>query len=311
MRNVASKTESAMPLRINQNLYDFLTVARKKRGLCKWFWIDALCINQTNTLERRSHQVVHMGRIYAHALRVVAWLGRTVSRHHRTMKSADLDSWRCFVLKNEYWDRAWVTQEIFLARKVTVLTNDTMMSLRKLVDLVSDGLTMSWLSSPMRVLVNTGLLLRYGESKPHLLDLIQDDIWATKKCSIPRDRIFSILELVHEGKGIIVDYESSTIDVAHNILRACSGITCFCPLLPLQRALGIDESTGLSPWLGLASEIRIAKTVPSSHSCKGMLRSAAGISREINTSKELQLAAFVSNGCCDFSEDFNEDHQSH
>lgn len=240
MRNAASKTESPMPLCINQNLYEFLTVARKKKGLCKWFWIDALCINQTNTPER-SHQVAHMGHIYAHALRVVVWLGKTVSRYRRTMRAADLDSWRSFILENEYWNRAWVTQEIVLARKVTVLIDDIIMSLRKLVDLVSDGLTMSWLSSPMRVLINTGLLLRYGESKPRLLDLFRDGTWATKKCSIPRDRVFSILELVREGNGIAVDYESSTIDVARNILRACSDVTCVCSVLALLRALRVDD----------------------------------------------------------------------
>jgi hypothetical protein len=39
-------------------------------------WIDALCINQQDTLER-NHQVGQMGRIYREAQRVVVWLGES------------------------------------------------------------------------------------------------------------------------------------------------------------------------------------------------------------------------------------------
>ena len=233
-----------MPLSVTQNLYDFLTIARKKRWLCKWFWIDALCIDQVNAAER-SHQVAHIGHIYAHLLRVMVWFGNPVSRHIRAVKATDLDSWRSFVLENEYWDRAWVTQEVVLARKVTVLINDTTTSLRKLVDRVSDGLTTSWLSSPMRVLVNAGLLLRFGETKPRLLDLLQNDTWAKKKCGIPRDRIFSIIGLVREGDDIAVDYESTSSDLALNILRVCGLVPCLHQVLTLLRALGVDEPTSV------------------------------------------------------------------
>lgn len=37
-------------------------------------WIDALCINQNESLER-NHQVSQMGKIYAKSTDVVAWLG--------------------------------------------------------------------------------------------------------------------------------------------------------------------------------------------------------------------------------------------
>lgn len=290
MRDSMSRTGTPMPLRISQNLYDFLNVAREKTWLCKWFWIDALCIDQTNTAER-NHQVAHMGHIYAHALKVIVWLGRTVTRYRRSMSTTDLDSWRSFVLENEYWNRAWITQEIVLARKVAVLINDATISLRKLVDRLSDGLPKSWLWSPMRVLVNTGLLLRFGETKPRLLDLIQDEAWAIKKCSVPRDRIFSILELVQEGKGIAVDYESTPIDLGCNILRACGNISCLCPVLALLRTLGVDEHTGIVSLSEVIHEVATLLTVSSPHLGHGTFRCLIHVGRVASTADITQLAS--------------------
>lgn len=43
--------------------------------LCsRFYWIDAICINQQNIPERNVH-VVEMGRIYKQADMVIAWLG--------------------------------------------------------------------------------------------------------------------------------------------------------------------------------------------------------------------------------------------
>ncbi len=58
---------------IRQNLWDFLAMARKNLT-DQYFWIDALCIDQTNTKER-NHQVQQMGNIYARASAVIVWLG--------------------------------------------------------------------------------------------------------------------------------------------------------------------------------------------------------------------------------------------
>ncbi len=45
-------------------------------GLVSWLWIDSLCINQEDVLER-SHQVQVMGLIYSRAVRTLIWLGPT------------------------------------------------------------------------------------------------------------------------------------------------------------------------------------------------------------------------------------------
>lgn len=54
------------PVEITQNLYDFLSEMQSLRR-DEWFWIDAICINQTDDTEK-SHQVQMMGEIYEHVL---------------------------------------------------------------------------------------------------------------------------------------------------------------------------------------------------------------------------------------------------
>lgn len=62
------------PFHIRQNLHDFLLQMRKD-GFLKPLWVDALCIDQSNTSER-NHQVRQMGSIYRGARAVVSWLGQ-------------------------------------------------------------------------------------------------------------------------------------------------------------------------------------------------------------------------------------------
>jgi hypothetical protein len=87
-------------------------------------WIDALCINQRNRIERAS-QVRLMGQIYSSAVSVAIWIGpenresasalqllQIVAddsidlRHVRSFRSTDflalLD-----LFKREYWKRLW------------------------------------------------------------------------------------------------------------------------------------------------------------------------------------------------------------
>jgi hypothetical protein len=76
---------------IRQNLFDFLAIARLTLSYT-WLWIDALCIDQSNTLER-NHQVLQMGRIYTGAAKVLVWLGKDVGAE-RVLREINLASMR-------------------------------------------------------------------------------------------------------------------------------------------------------------------------------------------------------------------------
>jgi hypothetical protein len=58
--------------KILDNVHSFLCIIND--GTTKRFWIDAICVDQSNVLER-NHQVHLMDRIYNEAEEVVVWLG--------------------------------------------------------------------------------------------------------------------------------------------------------------------------------------------------------------------------------------------
>jgi hypothetical protein len=57
---------------VTSNLRSFLVHGRLDK--VRTIWVDALCIDQKNTIERGS-QVQMMGQIYRNASRVLVWLG--------------------------------------------------------------------------------------------------------------------------------------------------------------------------------------------------------------------------------------------
>jgi len=60
--------------KVNENLYDALVELRRRKITCP-LWIDAICINQSDPVEK-SHQVLAMDKIYFSAQRVIVWLGK-------------------------------------------------------------------------------------------------------------------------------------------------------------------------------------------------------------------------------------------
>jgi hypothetical protein len=148
------------PLQVTANLHCFLLRARQLPGLAdKYFWIDAICVNQQDMRER-SDQVSLMADIYSAASVVVSWLGehdhhtepgfallrklRAASDHspHRldhlsklSPNSSDYgddeqmaafscrQSWVsvAHVFQRTYFTRAWIIQEVVLAKTVRVL----------------------------------------------------------------------------------------------------------------------------------------------------------------------------------------------
>jgi len=101
--------------------------------------VDAVCINQKDKTER-SQQLLWMGSIYRRAKEVVAWTGEDsvlamdFINHLNSSEKSSSDESRsasptahhigeaAFLefLARPYWKRAWIIQELALARHVTV-----------------------------------------------------------------------------------------------------------------------------------------------------------------------------------------------
>lgn len=242
---------------VRQNLYDFLCIARRKYPERK-LWIDAICINQTDTTER-NHQVQQMGEIYSRAREVIAWLGndyrasefiprlnnrcrRTFTQlpanflnevywrmtsyvpvdELRTRKATQQSSFARLI--HSYWKRAWVTQEITLARHVRVLVNETEF------DLFDSGpRKIGYFSStyPLELLQMYEVNTQDGDSNErHLLNLLR--IYGHKLCAEDRDRVFSLLYICVEGADMQVDYSSSEMEFFNSVLRISRLTPCLC-----------------------------------------------------------------------------------
>ncbi|KAF2114171.1 heterokaryon incompatibility protein-domain-containing protein [Lophiotrema nucula] len=153
------------PIRIRRNLFEFLCTARKYR----WgqpLWIDALCINQEDHIER-GHQVRQMGRIYQGAIEVLIWLGPQPGLEaffdlcHKGQQYSHLlphEAWLSYsigintaisdLLQSQshvmdtalvllsghpYWSRTWIAQEVLLARALRVLIGTREMEWQRLI----------------------------------------------------------------------------------------------------------------------------------------------------------------------------------
>lgn len=193
-------------------------------------WVDALCINQEDLVER-SHQVNMMGQIYSRAKLVVVWLGKEDEDSHIAMgfiggiltwtDSSPGGNQRLFnalnaFFRRPYWNRLWIQQEIVLARKFVVLcgafsrTGEDVLRLT-LLDYRYNGTPA--ISTLRRIKA------WYREERNRTLDnllLKWNDIDQTN-CSDPRDRVFGLLGIVEQSErgrlGLEADYGKNAEEI--------------------------------------------------------------------------------------------------
>lgn len=122
------------------------------------FWIDQICINQDDYLER-GHQVSIMKRIFSRAKEVIVWLGEEDDRmkklceYAKKMRRGDdspkgalkkilgpreLQATVQRLLERPWFERVWVLPELALARFTVVAVGRSRMSWDNLVRLIRD-----------------------------------------------------------------------------------------------------------------------------------------------------------------------------
>jgi hypothetical protein len=247
---------------VRENLLHFLQAAHRKPQIRnEWLWIDALSIDQANNAER-NHQVQQMGLIYSSAKGIISWLGRNKKIEQyftsillgKTRSRQDRVRFECC----EYWKRAWVsqvciktsearadnlvrskiTQEFVLARQRTFMAGNSIID--------NDRVPHAEFENPANYRVDRSRATRYAGSEQlhgfigkglfHLLETLPE-----KRCSIPRDRIFSLLALCGNDHGIRVDYEISAQALASNILRLNRDSFCLCSASIIDHTLRIED----------------------------------------------------------------------
>jgi hypothetical protein len=260
------------PCRVRQNLWDFMRVARSKYASPpRTFWIDALCIDQDSVWEK-NHQVAQMGSIYSNAVEVISWLGFSDSivraftfgikagpspsfshKHDRidhwaewltinTQTHGQLRKDWLAVVHNTYWTRAWITQEIFLARRIKLLVNDLEVEPVQ-VSRVSLDYAFDYKEGPSRdgkerdvkeMDTPTSVFLTYMNSMcgdrwrgdRQLINLF--DRLPGRQSYLIHDQVYSLLSIATDAASIPVDYRCSKDDLLRQLLKIYGKSLCIC-----------------------------------------------------------------------------------
>jgi hypothetical protein len=211
-----------------------------------------------------------MGNIYAGAKCVCLWLGeasvlkpclgliRTLGRY-ASYNETQIRLIRYHILDNPYWSRAWITQELGLARQIAVIGTGEVMPFSTLLRAMSSHHFMLAESSPMALFTGVS---RLKEGMPLLRLLSQ---FRTMQCSIRQDRIYSLLALCVEPNRFTVDYDLPTVDLLYLILKHCEANFCFCTVALLVDVLGLldtdrpeDHVPGRYPYIEFSADCHVA-----------------------------------------------------
>jgi hypothetical protein len=214
-------------LSVTRNLFKFLECHRdtflRNRSTEPLFWIDAICIDQSNIGER-SRQVESMAEVYKKAQNVLIWLGEenedtsiafeTVQKWNEDYQVTEQERQACSkTFKGGWWERLWVVQEAVHARSLLMRCGTLELSWESF----DEGVGMSvGPFSEVKVIVDCRKDFQNNDSEA---------TWVLKafgrrKCYDPRDVIFATRSIVPALVSVIPDYSLCIADVFISATRA-------------------------------------------------------------------------------------------
>jgi hypothetical protein len=231
-----------LPVQVTTNLEAALRALRHQK--VETVWIDALCINQLDLLER-GLQVMRMGLIYSNASYVIAWVGEEAddsnlaisSLYNRAQMLLDRDLPRgighnesgsgseiTFIIEDPvsdlfrrpYWKRVWIIQEISKGREVYVLCGHRSIKWGFLQAAIQD-----W-ELPNKQEVNALDYFREAERKKQRPALEQ--ALSRSKMFLAtdvRDKIYGLLGLTSDGSDLVPapNYLQPATSVYYQLLK--------------------------------------------------------------------------------------------
>jgi hypothetical protein len=132
-----------------------------------------------------------------------------------------------------YWTRAWVTQEVLLARRLTLCAGYAELDAARLKPLCQIS---SFYPPTVRNLIAPVAQVK----RTSLISLIQKH--RGKACHTARDRIYSLLSICGEGSRLRVDYQAATGEVLLKTMRSCPRSICICSVACVAATLDYDVS---------------------------------------------------------------------
>ncbi|KAJ4266056.1 hypothetical protein NW762_004029 [Fusarium torreyae] len=231
---------------VRQNLADALRYLRTHDSN-KSYWIDAICINQDDILER-NRQVRMMHHIYFRAETVIVWLGKRFAEYEGSLP--DLNALGYSQVPNEpsdlesstdkskidspaaqqssedaqqrklakelyndgYWSRLWIIQEIGLAHDIKVGFGNSEVGWDPFIHFIAMNNVGS--DGPMK-------LKRQRQGKytgsSSLLQLLQDHKEAL--CQDRKDKVYGLIGLASDAGGLIIDYQRSILEIWTDVME--------------------------------------------------------------------------------------------
>jgi hypothetical protein len=275
------------PFHLQPSLFAALKAIRKADAELV-VWADAICIDQRMVPER-NHQVSQMGNIYRHAKEVLAWLGPAagdsdmlmdyISRHFvnpndmegdgkplEFPKASDEDQQRAsralsVFNQRDYWRRAWIIQEIILAKELTIYCGSKTLDGFRLFLMASLDTALG--RSRERSISNLFYhreKVRRGVSETLQNLLIQ---YSQTDCKDPRDRVFSLLTLASDCYGneeMFIDYTVDTPTMFFALLAWIKPAHIIKLVATLQNVLEVPTSRLLEFWLQVSPNDEAPKT---------------------------------------------------
>jgi hypothetical protein len=218
-------------------------------------WIDALCINQRDLLERNS-QITHMTDVYERASEVVAWLGHEYEHSDlafdalEALPNTDQIHWDtenhpmvqrvslnpeyltalCQLFKRSWWHRVWTVQESILGRSLRFYCGHWQICANSLFAVAKSYFKhrRSCCYGQLDVFRRSGIFpflealdtlheARLRRNIHKLQDLISE--YRLRGCADPRDKIYGLLGLA-SGKEVNLirpDYSIPTPEVYEQV----------------------------------------------------------------------------------------------
>ncbi|KAK4505980.1 hypothetical protein PRZ48_003945 [Zasmidium cellare] len=269
------------PARIRKNLWLFLNMAVRQKDLSsRSFWIDALCIDQSD-LKERSHQVSLMAKIYQGAELVVSWLGppfdaSDVALDHLTMFTASLSSSPksrdeevdaiLQLCRRNYWSRLWVLQELVLAAECTVYAGEKSASIGCLeaylghaaFTALATGEGNSGLShvASSRLLLDSPASTMFQQRRrgPFTTPILTSVLaCGDLKCHDRKDKVYAVLG-ISQPTNLSPDYTISTCQVFNRLLKDGRAFDQ-CKSLAEARSIcdKFAKAVGVDVWLDILS----------------------------------------------------------
>jgi hypothetical protein len=160
---------------------------RHLRSLSKarWIWCDALCINQSDKIEK-AKQVQSVLLIFAKAAKVIAWLGpldsesdraiilaelsRRYSRSDQRENEDDVRAGNVFrqIVQRKWFSRNWVRQEVYAARDQELQLGDLSLPFLRFLDMPQVLKLSSHALGSLSVIYNAGggEVIRHSDHTP-------------------------------------------------------------------------------------------------------------------------------------------------